>query len=264
MSYKIENRKYAFTAQRIRTLLPEPHIHPHLELIYLKKGSGTAVLDNHEYYIGEGDCFLVFPNQIHFYHAQGPLEGYMMIFSPELFAEFKELFRKKISTMPVLHRDDLPEDMVSHLEQIFEKRNSGLQYDEYTAKGFLLAILGQLLAKMTFVENPTDQDAIKRILTYCVEHYTEPISLEMMAKELYLNKHYISYVFKERMNVNYKDFVNRLRVEHACNMLEKGVSVTESAYASGFSSVRTFNRVFLKYVEMSPKDYKNQKINRGT
>lgn len=259
MPYEIENRKYAFTAQRIRRLLPEPHIHSHLELIYLKKGFGTAVLDNKEYYIGEGDCFLVFPNQIHFYHAQKPLEGYMMIFSLDMFEEFKELFRKKIPTNPVLHTDDLPEDMVCYLEQILKKRNSGLQYDEYTAKGFLLAILGQLLFKMTFVENPTDQDAIKRILNFCVEHYTEPISLELMAKELYLNKHYISNVFKERMNVNYKDFVNRLRVEHACSILEKDMSVTESAYASGFSSVRTFNRVFLKYMAMSPREYKNQK-----
>ena len=260
MPYEIENRKYGFTAQRIRRLLPEPHIHSHLELIYLKNGSAKAVLDNKEYDIGEGDCFLVFPNQIHFYHAQGPLEGYMMIFSLELFEEFKELFLKKTTTVPVLHEADLPEEMVSLLEWIYEKRNSGLQYDEYTAKGFLLVILGQLLSKMTFVENPTEQDAIKRILNFCLKHYTEPMSLELMAKELYLNKHYISNVFKERMNVNYKDFVNRLRVEHACRMLEKGVSVTESAYASGFSSMRTFNRVFLKYMAMSPREYKNQKI----
>ena len=112
---------------------------------------------------------------------------------------------------------------------------------------------------MKYVDNPTDQDAIKRILSFCLEHYTEVISLELMAKELYLNKYYISNVFKERMNVNYKDFVNRLRIEHACNMLKKGVSATESAYTSGFSSVRTFNRVFQKYKEMSPRVYKNQK-----
>lgn len=258
MSYEIENRKHAFTAQRIRRLLPEPHIHSHLELIYLKKGSGTAVLDNKEYDIGEGDSFLVFPNQIHYYRADNPLEGYMMIFSPELFEEFKELFRKKIPTIPVLHEADLPEEMVNLLKWIYKKRNSGLQYDEYTAKGFLLAILAQLLSKMTFVDNPTDQDAIKRILNYCVAHYTEPISLELMAKELYLNKHYISNVFKERMNVNYKDFVNQLRVEHACSMLEKDMSVTESGYASGFSSVRTFNRVFQKYMMLSPREYKKQ------
>jgi AraC-like DNA-binding protein len=87
----------------------------------------------------------------------------------------------------------------------------------------------------------TYEEALKK----CVEHYMEPIGLEMMAKELYLNKHYISYIFKERMNVNCKDFVNRLRVEHACNMLTKDTPITECAYASGFSSVRTFNRAFL-------------------
>jgi AraC-like DNA-binding protein len=262
MPYKIENREYDFTAQKIRKLLPEPHIHPHLEFIYLKKGSGIAVIDNKEYFINEGECFLVFPNQIHFYHAQNPLEGYMMIFLPEIFEEFKEVFRKKTPIEPVWHKPDIQEDLESQLECIFEKRNSGLLYDEYIAKGFMLAILAQMFSKMEFRENPADQDAIKRILKFCVEHYMEPIGLEMMAKELYLNKHYISYIFKERMNVNYKDFVNRLRVEHACNMLTKDTPITECAYASGFSSVRTFNRAFLKYMEMSPRDYKKQKSNR--
>ena len=88
--------------------------------------------------------------------------------------------------------------MLSYLQQIFQKKNSGLPFDEYAAKGFLLAILGQMFSKMKFVENPTDQEAIKRILHFCVEHYTELMSLEMMSKELYLNKHYISNVFKDR------------------------------------------------------------------
>lgn len=259
MSYKIENRKYAFTAQRVRFLLKNPHIHSHLELIYLKKGSSVATLDNKEYLINEGECFLAFPNQIHFYHDRAPIEGHMIIFSPDLFPEFKGLFRKKTPTSPILHVVDLPEDVENQLEKILEKRRASGTFDEHVAKGMLLALLGQMFSKMEFEDNPTDQDAIKRILTYCVEHYTEEISLEILAKELYLNKHYISHVFKERMNMNYKDFVNKLRVEHACDMLEKGAQVTESAYASGFSSVRTFNRAFLKYMEMSPKEYKKTK-----
>lgn len=259
MAYTVENRKYPFTAHRIRLLQKNPHIHPHLELIYLKKGSSVATLDNKEHLIGKGTCFLTFPNQIHFYNDCTPIEGYMIIFSPDLFVEFKSLFQMKTPVSPVLHAADLPKDVESQLEKIFEIRRSGGTFDEHIAKGMLLALLGQMFSKMEFEDNPADQDAIKRILTYCVEHYTEEISLEILAKELYLNKHYISHIFKERMNMNYKDFVNKMRVEHACSILEKGVQVTESAYESGFSSVRTFNRAFSKYMEMSPKAYKKMK-----
>lgn len=256
MPYEIENRKYAFTAQRIRKLLPKPHIHPHLELIYLKQGSSMVSLDNKEYLINEGDCFIAFPNQIHFYHDRAQIEGYMIIFSPDLFAEFKKLFYMKTPVCPILHREDMPEDAVLQLEKIYEKRNSGSAFDDTVAKGMLLALLGEMFSTMKFGDNPTDQEAIKRILAYCVEHYTESISLEILSKKLYLNKYYISRVFQERMNVSYKDFINKLRVDYACALLKKGIRVTESAYASGFSSVRTFNRAFLKYTGMTPRDYK--------
>lgn len=259
MSYEIENRKYAFTAQRIRNLLPNPHIHSHLELIYLKEGSSVATLDNKEYLIREGECFIAFPNQIHYYHDITPIQGFMIIFSPDLFGDFKELFRMKTPISSIVHKDDLPENIVEQFEKIIEKRNTGQPFDESVAKGLFMAVLGDMLSVMEFRDNPADQDAIKRILKYCVERYTEPINLELLSKELYLNTDYISHVFKERMHMNYKDFVNKLRVEHACRMLGKGVRVTEVAFESGFSSVRTFNRAFLKYMDMSPREYARRK-----
>lgn len=106
-----------------------------------------------------------------------------------------------------------------------------------------------------FIDKPGDQDTIKRILSYCIENYTKPLTLEYLAKELYLNKYYISHIFSERLNIHYKDFITQLRLVHACELLKKNVSVTETAYASGFSSMKTFNRTFLKYMKMSPREY---------
>ncbi|MBO5458714.1 MAG: AraC family ligand binding domain-containing protein, partial [Lachnospira sp.] len=79
----------AFTASHIHRLLPMPHIHSHLEIIYLIKGSSIAVLDNKKYLLEEGELFISFPNQIHFYHDKNAVEGYMIIFTPELFRELK-------------------------------------------------------------------------------------------------------------------------------------------------------------------------------
>lgn len=255
LTYEIENRRYDFTAQRFKRLLPNPHIHPHLELIYLTEGSSVAILDNKEFKFQAGDCFIAFPNQIHYYHDITPVKGFMVIFSPELFADYKELFRKKTPTFPVLYQNQLPEEVAILLEKIREKRESEQFFHETVARGFLMALLGEMLSVMDFQDNPTDQDAIKRILKYCVEHYTEPINLEILSKELYLNKDYISHVFKERMHMNYKDFVNKLRVEHAARLLKKGMRVTDAAYESGFASVRTFNRAFQKYMQMTPREY---------
>lgn len=255
MSYQIEMRKFAFTATYFKHLLPRPHIHTHLELIYLKEGKSEVVLDNKRYMLEGGDLFLAFPNQIHYYYDQTPIEGRFLIFSPEIAREFKELFQTKMPVNPVIHTDDFPMDIWDWMEKISKKIERGEGFDEIAAKGYLLAILGEMFSRMEFVNKPGDQETIKKILTYCIENYTEPLTLEGLAKELYLNKYYISHVFRERMNTSYKDFINQLRVEHACDLLKEDANITEIAYASGFSTVRTFNRAFFKYMNMTPRDY---------
>lgn len=112
---------------------------------------------------------------------------------------------------------------------------------------------------MTLIPNKSDQDSIKRLLQYCSENYTEPLTLDSISSNLHLNKYYISHIFKERMDIGFTDFVNNLRIEHACGLLERGVSITEVAFSSGFSSIRTFNRCFLQNMGMTPREYIKKK-----
>ncbi len=256
MPYEIEIRKYDFTASKIRKLLPVPHIHTHIEMIYLVKGKSVATSDNQEYLLTEGDLFLTFPNQIHFYHDKEPIEAYLLIFSFELFRELKEGFQNQVPQNPVIHKEQMPSDIEERMEQIFQKLKEKTTYGEVAARGYLLAVLGEIFPMLTLMNNMGEQDAINRILTYCADNYLQPITLESMARELYLSKYYISHIFRERMRMSYKDFVNGMRVDYAQQLLQKESSITEIAYASGFSSVRTFNRAFLKHIGMSPREYK--------
>lgn len=255
MSYHIEMRKVAFTAQHTTHLLPRPHIHTNLEMIYLTKGQSIATLDHKQYTLEAGDIFLAFPNQLHFYEDKSPLEGYLIIFMPEVLGEFKELLQTKIPAFPIWKADQIPMDVVDCLKNLKQKLETGRSIDYAIAKGYLLTLTGEMLSRAELVDKPGDQDSIKKLLTYCNENYTKPLTLEYLAKELYLNKYYISHIFRERLNVSYKDFITQLRIDHACKLLKKNISVTETAYASGFSSTKTFNRTFLQYMNMSPREY---------
>ena len=57
------------------------------------------------------------------------------------------------------------------------------------------------------------------------------------------------------MKISFTDFINGMRVEHACSLLEQDSDITEAAFSSGFSSLRTFNRAFLKAMNMTPREY---------
>ena len=260
MLYEIEKRHIPLSTDPFDSLSDFPHIHSHLEFIYIMKGSSLATVDNKDFLIEEGDLFLAFPNQIHFYRDRSDTNGYMIIFAQNLFKDFEKIFRTKIPLSPIIRKSELPSDLPARLFNINEKNHSVSSYDKIAAKGYFLALLAELLPTMTLIDAPTDHDSIKNVLTYCSEHYTEPLTLELLSQELHLNKYYISHIFKERMNIGFADFVNSLRIEHACSLLEKGSNITDIAFASGFSSIRTFNRVFGQTMGMTPRDYIRKKL----
>lgn len=259
MQYMFENRKIPFYINKPQHFWPTPHIHPHLELIYLTKGSCITYVDGQSFLLEPGNFFLSFPNQIHFYHDQSPVEGYLLIFALDFFKDLKDIFRNQIPTSPIIQLDYDPSDIEHRLEVIFKKSKSEVALDKIIANGHLLALLGELLSKTTLIDAPTDYDNVKKLLVYCSENYTEPLNLDNVSHKLHLSKYYISHIFNDKLHVSFTDFINSLRVEHACAHLKKGVNITDVALSSGFLSVRTFNRTFMKQMNMTPRDYINQK-----
>jgi len=259
MFYKIEKRPSAFTATILKNLSPLPHIHPHLELIYVSKGCSMANADRKSFLLEDGDLFLAFPNQIHFYHDRTKIEGYMLILSLDMFKDLKDLFLNNIPCSSVIKSENLDMDVKGRLMEIIKKAKSDSFYDKIAAKGYLLALLGELLPLMNFTSAASDQDSVKRLLQYCSENYMNPITLDTVSEDLHLSKYYISHVFRERMTIGFAEFVNSMRTEHACSLLEKGANITEVAFASGFTSIRTFNRVFAQNIGMTPREYMHSK-----
>lgn len=260
MLYQIENRKKVISASYFQHLIPIPHIHSHLELIYMEKGRSIVFVDNEELLIEEGDLFMAFPNQIHYYQDCSPVNGYLLIFAVDLFKEFRELFLSQRPRIPILKSNQLSASDINGLLAEIEKNNKRETFfDKTAAKGYLLALLSKILPLFEMISASFSHDSIKSVLTYCSENYMEPITLERVAEELDLNKYYVSHIFNERMKISFTEFVNGLRLEHACNLLEVGTKITDVAFASGFSSVRTFNRIFQEKLHMTPRDYVKQK-----
>ena len=259
MLYRFENRAVPLATLTLDYLTTRPHIHPHLELIYLTEGSTLATVDGKDFLLEKGTFFLTFPNQIHFYHDQEPVKGYIFIFTPEIFKELREVFRTKVPTSPIIQIQHKFTEMTQILHMILDKNESDAPFDKVIAKGALLALLGELLSFADFIDAPADYDSVKNVLLYCSENYTEPLSLDVLSKKLHLSRYYISHIFSDKLQVSFTDFINTLRVEHACSLLEKGANISEIALSSGFSSVRTFNRVFAEEMGMTPREYIRRK-----
>lgn len=90
--------------------------------------------------------------------------------------------------------------------------------------------------------------------------YLDPkLKLSDVAKMAYTNRTYLSNYFNSDNGMTFYEFVNRYRVEHAVKLLsETTMLIKEVAQQSGFSSLSTFHRVFLAFMNCTPADFRNK------
>lgn len=79
----------------------------------------------------------------------------------------------------------------------------------------------------------------------------------MLAKHVHMNPFYFSSYFKKQLGQNFKDYLNRVRMEHALELLLNSDKRSyEIAEEVGFKDYRYFNEVFSRYYGKTPAAYR--------
>jgi len=93
-------------------------------------------------------------------------------------------------------------------------------------------------------------------------YLNEEISLDSLAEKMQIPKKHLSQVINEQLNQNFKNFINRYRVEAAKIKLldpkEKDFVLLKIAFDVGFNSKSVFNAAFKKFARMSPSEYRRK------
>ena len=90
-------------------------------------------------------------------------------------------------------------------------------------------------------------ERMHRILHYLETHYSEPVRLSEIAEREGLTQTYLSHLFREQLHIPFQDHLARLRLEAAMLLLRQSdTTLTDAAYACGFSDPKYLNRSFQK------------------
>lgn len=119
--------------------------------------------------------------------------------------------------------------------------------------------------KLVFKTFPQDLGSnahwvIREMKLYARENFRNPIKLSDRAERYGYNEKYIGRLFKSTTDVSFSNYVNRLRLNHAKNLLlstEK--SIIEVALDSGFENVTYFNRCFKRELGLTPTEFRRQR-----
>lgn len=131
--------------------------------------------------------------------------------------------------------------------------------------------LAELMEKYTAFEKRVqyrfrlDASAGKEIglaLDYISLHYAEPLTLPLVAAQIGLSVNYFSSLFKKEAGVGFVEYLNRVRVERAKELLHSTpMHSYEIALQTGFSEETYFNKVFKRLTGKTPKEYRGLRHN---
>jgi AraC-like DNA-binding protein/ligand-binding sensor protein len=100
-------------------------------------------------------------------------------------------------------------------------------------------------------------EIIKAAIEYINAHYSQPLTLEHVAKIVHLNSTYFSSVFNKEVGMGFTDYLNKVRIEESKKMLKnRNNTILDVAIAVGFENHSYFSKVFKKNTGLTPKAFR--------
>ena len=250
------------------------HWHEEMEIIYIKKGLLRVMIHETEYIGTNGSIYFVNPRELHLMGTSDVSVEYYTLLFPMEFISFQSMDNLELEVLQPLRSNQLllqnivndpalSEKLIPLLEEVIYINDSNHPSKQLRTRILLLEILLCLYEHGTMLlpNSVGNADMQKAMLEYIEEHYTEKLTLAMMANEFHLSEKYLSRYFKEHFHLPFSNYVMHLRLTLARQLLEATeLPVTEVALRAGFPSVSYFIRSFKSAYKTSPLRYRKEMI----
>ncbi|ERI94563.1 response regulator receiver domain protein [Clostridiales bacterium oral taxon 876 str. F0540] len=105
--------------------------------------------------------------------------------------------------------------------------------------------------------NSNTELIIKRANKYIEENYMDDLTLEKVAEVVFISPVYLSKVYKKKMGINFIDYITKIRIERAKELLSnKNLKVYEISNLVGYKNLKYFYKVFKNYTGYTPNSYR--------
>lgn len=102
---------------------------------------------------------------------------------------------------------------------------------------------------------------LQKAIDYICENYSMSITLNELAEHTYVSTYYLSRMFKKELGKNFVEYLNEVRIAKAKELLKDNKYKTyEVAELVGIQDPHYFSKIFKKYVNMTPTEYKDKQI----
>lgn len=260
-----ENNSERFLFQKYNNFSFPAHLHRGLELYLVKEGEVKITIGNDSRIMKEGELSIAFPNQIHDYEIaseQGSGQGMLILCPAKMGGDFLTTLLTCHPVYPFLTKDMMHPDIDYAFRTLLQTRPD-IPENLPVISAYIQLILARVLPEMKLVKNRDSQstDLMAQLITYLSEHYTEPVTLESLAKQMGVSKYSISRVFSDKLHTSFCSYLNTLRIDNA-KLLLQGTDhdILTIGLLCGYENPRTFNREFKLICDCQPREYRKRRV----
>lgn len=257
------------------------HYHNYLEIGYCYRGKGNMVLGEKEYRFS-GNEFTVIPSNYLHTTISDPgtisrweylfvdLEGLMKKMCTGNYIRGEQIIQL-VNGQALFVKNGVCPELVNVLRAIFDVMRTAEEFCEEEAEGLLFAFLINVARRSIIrsdrkegrmLEGKKQNQLVSRAIDYVSDHFAEPIRVKDIARYVHISETHLRRVFTNCMKMSPLDYVNLVRIQMACEYLNKtDESVAVIAAKCGFTTNSTFNRNFRQIMGVTPVQWRKRPEN---
>lgn len=267
--YYVKDHILAWHDYTDRAITNSFHLHSDYEIYFFIQGNVNYFVEQSSYKLQRGNLLNFNSKEIHraVNLTDTPYERIIIYFKPQMIKQFctdhSNLLacfenRKQGENNTTLLDTNKSNYFISTAMQLIHYMNSDSYGSDLMALTYLIQIL--VMVNETFLSKKQTISSILSpkvtpVLQYIDSHLTSNLSLDLLSKELSMDKYYLSHLFKKHTGSTIYQYILTKRIALAKQLLQEGNNVTDTCLMSGFNDYSNFIRTFKKATGMSPGNF---------
>ncbi|WP_170311513.1 AraC family transcriptional regulator [Vallitalea okinawensis] len=277
MQYEYEIIKHfeglPFKAFIVNIGFREYHWHSELEILWVLKGSVILQLDIGDRILQEGEIFILNTNDV---HCLKETNEENLILALQINEDIVSKYFKRLSQIQFNIKDigvnhELSVRMKRKMASIMIAVFKGDSHELMKSVGYLNLLMSdmfnelpyQILDKNQKKLKDIDLERVQRIISYVYMNYSTKITLQDLADHEYLSRYRMSHFIKEKLGINFQNFLNKIRMEKAINLILKtDENILAISEKCGFSDIKYLNKLLKEEYSLTATGIRKNALNK--
>lgn len=262
----VEERSRIFTADKVLAIekemkkgsIADVHWHDYFELEIVLSGKGEHTHNNVKYKTERGSAFLLSYCDFHSFAFLTDVKLLNIRFCEDLLdKELSDFISVGFHQFSCVFEEEELQQILKCAQELFEEKEKKDAFWEINMKNLISQIVITIIRKSKTEKINTLPSMVQKAVSYLYQNYRSDISLEQLAEKLSVSPNHLGMLFKKNTGVSFNEYLNRIRLKYACNLLKTSdLSIKEIAFSSGYNSAEYFLSVFKKKLLITPNAYR--------